>query len=494
MKFDVDDSAEVSGLQNLPGVAGVEHPREHHLEAVYFDTSDLVLAAHHVTLRRRAGGDDAGWHLKLPIGDSERQEIHAPLAGESLVVPDALARLVRVHVRDRALVAVALVRTRRVVHRLFGPDGEALADVCDDRVEADRLVPEPAHTSWREWELELIVAPVDLLEAGRQLFHSLGIRSSAHASKLARALGDRFPIEPAPAPVATRSGAVATVLLAYAHEQIGALTAQDPRVRDDKPDAVHKMRVATRRLRSALATYGDLLADEEGTTHLRRELRWLAGVLGEARDEHVQQERLGALITSEPHELLLGPVAERVAGQFAVQASAARQTLLDVLDHARYYRLLDDLDAWLAAPRFTNVAYRSARKVVPELLEHDWKDLWAAVRAVAHAPVGREHDLALHEVRKRAKRLRYAAETALPIARKSSRRLALSAQELQTILGEHQDSVIARDLLLHRSAVEAYLHGENTFTYGRLHAKEEATGADAEARFRRAWKDFPRPE
>ncbi|WP_035878479.1 CYTH and CHAD domain-containing protein [Cryobacterium sp. MLB-32] len=494
LKFDVDDSTELPRLHDLPGVDTVEHPLEHHLEAVYFDTHDLVLAAHHVTLRRRAGGDDAGWHLKLPIGATERQEVHAPLAGESDVVPEALARLVRVHVRDRPLVAVALLRTRRIVHRLRGVDGEALADVCDDRVEADRLVPEPAHSTWREWEFELIDGSRGLLAAGRQIFQSIGICPSAHASKLARALGDQFPAEPAPAPVATGSGAVATVLLAYAHEQINVLVTQDPRVRDDEPDAVHKMRVATRRLRSALATYGDLLSDEAGTAHLRHELRWLAGVLGDSRDEHVQQDRLSTLVKAEPTQLLLGPVVERLAGQFAVESSAARQALLAVLDHARYFRLLDDLGAWLVSPRFTNLAYGSARKLVPTLLEQDWKALRAAVRALPDAAEGQEHDLALHTVRKRAKRLRYAAETALPIARKSSRRLAASAQSLQTILGEHQDSVIARDLLLHRSAVEAYLHGENTFTYGRLHAKEEARGADAEARFQAAWKAFRRPD
>lgn len=355
-------------------------------------------------------------------------------------------------------------------------------------------MPEALHSSWREWELELIDAPVSLLKAGRRLFHSVGISPSAHASKLARALGDRFPTEPTPAPVAGRSDAVATILLAYAHEQRRVLVKQDPRIRDDKPDAVHRMRVATRRLRSALATYGELLADDAGTTRLREELRWLAGELGASRDEHVQRDHLAALLTAEPAELLLGPVADRIAGQFAVQNAAARQTLLDVLDHARYFRLLDALDAWLAAPRFTPRAYRSARKVVPGLLREEWKSVRAAVRAVADAPAGHEHDLALHEVRKRAKRLRYAAETALPIAPKSSRRLARDAQGLQTILGEHQDSVIARDLLLHRGAVEAYLHGENTFTYGRLHAKEEARATDAEARFRRAWKAFPRHE
>jgi len=494
LKFDVDEQATLPTLQNLPGVKTVEPPTEHHLEAVYFDTESLVLAAHHITLRRRAGGDDAGWHLKLPIDAGERQEIHAPLTGDSATVPESLVRLVRVHVRDRPLVAIALLRTRRIVHRLRGLDGEALADVCDDRVEADRLVPSPQHAAWREWEVELVDGPVSLLAASRELLAADGIRPSVHASKLGRALGDGFPAEPAGVPAATSSGAAAGVLLAYAHEQVSALAEQDPRVRADEPDAVHKMRIATRRLRTALATYAPLFTDEHATTRLRAELRWLARALGRARDEHVQEARLLKLIAKEPAKLLLGPVAERVAAQFADRTEAARGDLQSVLDGTRYFRLLDELDELLAAPRFTKLAYASARTVVPGLLARDWKRVRTAVRAAKHVPAGPEHDRALHEVRKSAKRLRYAAETALPVRRKSAKRLAADAQKLQSILGEHQDSVIARDLLLTRFTEQAHRNGEPTFSYGRLYTREEFRAADAVERFHRAWKAFSRPD
>ena len=95
-------------------------------------------------------------------------------------------------------------------------------------------------------------------------------------------------------------------------------------------------------------------------------------------------------------------------------------------------------------------------------------------------------------MRKSAKQLRYAADAAGPVDRKAALRLAAAAEEVQTILGEHQDSVVARTLLL-RWAGEAQLRGENTFSYGRLHALEEGAAHDAEKQFRRAWKRFPRP-
>ncbi|MCE3244152.1 MAG: metal-chelation protein, partial [Arthrobacter sp.] len=104
-KYDVGPGAAMPALQDISGVGRVGEPSEAVLEAVYFDTADLALAARRITLRRRTGGTDAGWHLKLAPegnqssqggGDSvpQRQEIHAPL-GQADVVPDQL--LVHLH-------------------------------------------------------------------------------------------------------------------------------------------------------------------------------------------------------------------------------------------------------------------------------------------------------------------------------------------------------------------------------------------------------------
>src|SRR5437867_2828496 len=104
-KYDVDASVILPALHELPGVATVAQPVELDLEAVYFDTADLDLAAHKVTLRRRTGGEDDGWHVKFPVSSGERLEIHHPL-GRSAKVPIGVVRAVRVHVRGNELVPV----------------------------------------------------------------------------------------------------------------------------------------------------------------------------------------------------------------------------------------------------------------------------------------------------------------------------------------------------------------------------------------------------
>ncbi len=94
---------------------------------------------HGVTLRRRTGGDDAGWHLKLPQGTDTRTELRRPLGGATETVPTELLEPVRALVRDRQLVPVARVSTRRLQHALMDEDAVVLAQVCDDQVHAERL-------------------------------------------------------------------------------------------------------------------------------------------------------------------------------------------------------------------------------------------------------------------------------------------------------------------------------------------------------------------
>ena len=89
-KFDVDESSVSPSFDGLSSVARVERSPAQHLEAVYFDTPDHDLAARRITLRRRTGGPDEGWHLKLPAGTDARTEVMEPL-GEADEVPDDTA-------------------------------------------------------------------------------------------------------------------------------------------------------------------------------------------------------------------------------------------------------------------------------------------------------------------------------------------------------------------------------------------------------------------
>ena len=486
-KFDVEETVLFPSLQDLPGVARVDQPVEHRLEAEYFDTEDLRLASAEITLRRRTGGEDAGWHLKLPGGTDERTEFREPLGEQADGVPDALLRLVRVHTRGRTLIPVARLTTKRTVYRLRNKKEAVLADVSDDTVQAEVLAPNPDTRHWREWELEITAATRDLLEAGQDRLTGAGARPSAHQSKLARAL-NRDPA--APVPVPKRKGPAGDVMLAYLRQQVKELKDQDPLVRQDAHDAVHKMRVATRRMRSVLATYRKLLDDAETVRSLRDELKWLAGVLGEARDAEVMHARLKEMVAEEPGELVMGPVTRRVDLELGGAYQEAHDKALKALDGKRYFRLLDALDALISAPPLAPLANKPAVKVIPGMVQRDVKRLRAAAREAKRHPAGTGDHPALHEARKDGKRLRYAAEAAAPVNPKQAARLADAAHNVQKVLGDHQDSVVTRQLL-RRLGAEAFTLGENGFSYGRLHALEQAVALEAEDRFHREWKKFP---
>ena len=489
-KFDVEDSVLFPSLKDLPGVDRVDTPVEHRLVAEYFDTKDLRLASAQITLRRRTGGEDAGWHLKLPSAADERKEFHEPLGKVDEGVPEPLLMLVRVHTRGRALNPVARLKTRRIVHHLVNKEGDVLASVSDDNVEAQTFAPKRVLRRWREWEIELVDGSRDLLDAGQDRLSAAGVRPSAHPSKLARALG-RDPLDSADSASKPKpKGPAADVILAYLSEQIRELKTQDPLVRLDARGAVHKMRVATRRMRSALATYRKLLDAADKMNSLRDELKWLAGVLGEARDAEVMHARLRDMVAGEPDELVMGPVTRRIDLELGADYQKAHTKVLEALDRPRYFRLLDALESLLAAPPLAPLASKPARKVIPRLVQRDVKRLRSAVRDAKKHPAGTSDHPALHEARKDGKRLRYAAEAAAPINPKKSGHLADAAQSVQKILGDHQDSVVTRELL-RRLGAQAFVQGENGFSYGRLHALEQAVALETEARFHRQWKKFP---
>ena len=491
-KYSPSESDAFPQLGSIQGVDRVGEPTNDQLDAVYFDTEALALAARRITLRRRSGGPDAGWHLKLPVTAGERREIGEPLAGDQDAVPERLRQLVLVHTRSHVLVPVARVRTSRSSTALYASDGAVLAQFSDDRVEAQSLITPAEPSRWREWELELAGGPRRLLQDADALLAAEGIAVSSLPSKLARALGSNYPGDPNAVPKPGRHGPASDVALSYIFQQVRALKLQDPGVRVDAPDSVHQLRVAARRLRSALATFRKL-TDTTSTKFLRAELQWLAGTVGRARDTEVIRARLKDMIDAEPPELLLGPVAQQIEEHLGTVQQQGRAAGLAALDSDRYFRLLDSLDAFLAAPPLSAKASKDALRTVGRLVSGERKRLKAAVRAVDSATGRGPQDAALHEIRKSAKRLRYAAEAASPIFGQQATALARAAEGIQEILGDFQDSVVTRETLLTLAAQTA-AEGANGFSYGRLHALEEQRGNEARLRFYDVWQQSrPKP-
>jgi inorganic triphosphatase YgiF len=195
-KYDADADFVLPELGKLPGCAAAA-PKRYHLSATYFDTEDLSLIRNKVTLRRRTGGTDEGWHLKLPVRQDTRQEVHAPLGEDAAqYVPARLAAEVADITAGRPLGPIAILDTERTVVTLTGPAGEALAEVADDRVTGRRLngpgAEGPGALTWREIEVEALSegpeVPGVLQAVGRALAEA-GARRSSSPSKLSRVLG-----------------------------------------------------------------------------------------------------------------------------------------------------------------------------------------------------------------------------------------------------------------------------------------------------------------
>ena len=194
-KYDADADFVLPKLGSLPDLGGkrLADAKRIYLSATYYDTEDLALIQHKVTLRRRVGGDDEGWHLKLPVRKDTRQELHAPLGeGTSGSVPARLADQVKDITAGRPLHPVAILDTERTVVTLPGPSGVPLVEVADDRVTAIRFgEPDSGPMTWREIEVEALSSDsgaAAILESVGTVLREAGARPSASGSKLARVL------------------------------------------------------------------------------------------------------------------------------------------------------------------------------------------------------------------------------------------------------------------------------------------------------------------
>ncbi len=458
-KFDVDESTVSPSFDGLAAVARVERTPSQTLDAVYFDTPGRALTAHRITLRRRTGGADAGWHLKLPAGPGARTEVRAPLT-DGDQVPEQLRDVVLAIVRDRPLEPVARITTNRTVDHLYGGDGKALAEFADDHVMA-RAHGDGDEHRWREWEVELSEdgiaegrADDELLARLTNRLRDAGAQPAAHASKLARAL------DGAAAPPATAIRSDDLVHQAVADE-IENLLVWDRAVRDDVDDSVHQMRVTTRKIRSLLQASGSAFGLSDDAWILD-ELRQLASVLGLARDAEVLAERYQNALDELPRELVRGPVRQRLVEGARRRYRSGLRKSLTAMRSQRYFRLLDALEALVAAE--PPLPEPGEEQSTDATIEAAYKRVRKRAKATAKAEA-QHRDEALHRIRKAAKKLRYTA------AATGEKKVADAAKTIQTLLGDHQDSVVSRTHLS-QQADAAHAAGEDTFTYGLLHERE----------------------
>ncbi|WP_242910070.1 CYTH and CHAD domain-containing protein [Actinomadura terrae] len=436
-KYKVGSGYSLPDLREVPGLSAAAEPRTLTLTAHYYDTADLRLARRGITLRRRTGGTDDGWHLKLPSTKDGRHEIQVP-AGEPASPPPAeLAGLLLAHTRGRPLVAVAEIRTDRTERPLLGRNGAVLAQLVDDKVTGVRLEPRDEDVvTWRELEVELVEGGEDVLDAVGERLTGSGARASQAPSKLAIVLG----ADAAPGGHPAEMRSTAQVMSAYLSAQAARMLSYDPRVRlaDHDDDSVHKMRTSIRRFRSILRTHRKVL-DQSRVTPLDAELKWLSDVLGEVRDLEVLRSRFHTQLADLPEDL---PEPGWML-EMEHQELQARERLRGVLRSQRYLALLDRIDAMVTDPPVHRKAHKAARKQQRKIVARARRKMTDAYREAEKAPQGGERDAALHKTRKAAKRLRHTAEAAEPVLGKRAAKIARRAEKLQDVLGANQDRIVA---------------------------------------------------
>ena len=495
LKFSAAETLTLPPLHELPGVARVGQQQAFTRTETRYDSPDRALERHGLSVRRIT--DDAGtrWERSAPW-DLPETETRTPswletapgspgssgssgssgADGPDGRVPAGLLANLQGVLRGRPLEPVESVTRQILRYELQDGSGAVAAWVTDEAVQAG--IPHRGtgglRAGGRSWAAD--GPDADLVEQIADMFRQAG--------------ADPAPEEAEPAgrePPGPKSS-MGSLLQSYLGEQFTEILRHEPRVRGGDPDGVHKMRVATRRMRSALASYRLVLAPEPATW-LRGELRWLAGVLGAARDAQVMRHRLKDLVAAEPEDLVMGPIAARIDEELLDDYRKAYGRIREVLESDRYFLALDRLEALVSAPAWTGTAEDPAGPAAAGMIRRDRKRLHRRVRRTRQLS-GSEYAEALHDARKDAKRLRYAAEVWAMVQPAKAGTVVDAAERVQKILGEYQDSVVTRGYL-RRMGASASAAGENGFTYGRLHALEQANAQKAQEKFLAAWRDFP---
>jgi CHAD domain-containing protein len=467
-KFEVDSDWVMPQLAELLPDGGRLDHEVRKLDNTYFDTPGAGLRLFGITLRRRVGGSETGWQLKVPSGTA-RTELQSGSRAKTL--PRALAAGVEGLLAGESLDPVATMVTTRSAHRLLNADGELVMEVADDQVESGPPDGESTLHSWREVEVELGPAGKKKdLKRARKLLQAAGASPSTTRTKLDRALG---PLSPDGQASTVAAGTVGELVAAYVAAQCEVLASNDVGMRTGTPD-VHKTRVAARRLRSTLRMFDDVF-DAAPAEELNNELSWYADVLGQVRDREVLSSRLTKQIAELPPEQVRGSVEAEITETLASERQDAVDQLSKAMRTKRYQHLVQLLRGWRATPPFTETAGKKKTAAVKYVEKAKRK----ADKRLRKADDDIER---LHRARKAMKRARYAAELVEP-ADGQMKAIAREGEELQTLLGAHQDATVAASFL---APVSLDRDGKTDgFTYGVLMANELNRAAQIRASLRR---------
>ena len=487
-KVRVDDDFDISPVLDDLGSYRPRRGPAFTMHADYFDTDELTLFRWRITLRRREGGVDQGWHLKLPVpgGHSgDRDEVRLELSEH---VPARLGDIVSPLVGEKPLKPQVTVETRRTPVSIVDESGQLLAEVVDDHVTV--RLPGQAESSFREIEVEAANADDPASIACMDFIVERFLRAGGNlgsSSKAASALGTRASGEcDVPEPKLPSSHVMAVDVLRVAiGTGVRALMLADVDVRRDAPDAAHRMRVAARRLRAFLHTYGAYF-DPAWRARMDEELSWVASELGAIRDTEVLLERLI------DHSGALGDegstrVSEFLRARIGQRLQSARASALAALRSDRHQYLIEDLIDAARNPSALPIAYSDYSDTMPQHAAAAWHQFRNAVRDLEIDTPSAQW----HHARILAKRARYAIEALCPLEGKQTKRFAHELAIATDVLGIHQDAHVAQEALRSLAAAPS-TSGSIGLLLGRLYEYESDEEILDRFRFMEAWPDIKR--
>jgi len=446
--WDVDDRFTLPDLDDLVKGGTVDHDTVDTTNT-YYDTRDRDLEKHGILLRRREGGDETGWQLKVPSAGGPT-EVQWPM---SEAPPSEVVDLLTGIRLGKGLFEIANIHTLRERYRIN--DKRALvAEIADDHVTAEA---DHQHVAFREVKVELGPHTSVTRKRLAQRLVAAGANPSRYPSKLVHAIG--------PAPGGGERSAAASALVRYLTTQIDQMVAGDIGLRRGE-DPIHDTRVAIRRLRSTLRVFGKVM-DSSAVGNMDDQLRWFAELLGTVRDCQVQYSRFMTALDEYPDELVLGPVRPRIRNDLREIELPARSEVSEAMNSERYLAIMAVLQRWRVDPPLFGDLGMDA------LMKQARRAERKADRRLAAANESEDDDM-LHGARKAAKRARYAAELVKPLGKpKSAKRTIKHYKGVQDVLGEHQDTVVASEALRRIGIAAGITPGENGFTFGLLYAREQ---------------------
>jgi len=442
------------------------------LTDTYMDTTDWRVGRSGFSLRMRQRAGHRQVTLKdmspaAAAGLRRRVEITEALGADGL---DALGdggpvgRRLHALVGTRHLEPVIEVRTRRRPFDLRVAH-ESVAEIAlDESVISVSDGGRPVRL--RRVEVEVSPAWVETLgPLVERLRTDCGLQpatlSKFEAGLLAAGL--RMPAPPDLGSTAmTPSPTVGDVAYAVLRRNVGAMLAHEPGTRlGEDVEELHDMRVATRRLRAALAMFAEALPVR--AQHFRVELGWLADALGGVRDLDVQLERLAGWTAEVPEEDRAS--LDELAALLEGERDRARETLLAALESRRYERLVSGLTTLLrqGPSRRSGVAMTPAAIAVPGLVQARHAAAVKAARRARRSGIATD----FHRLRIRGKRLRYALEFVSEVYDGQTVRYVRKVVALQDALGLMQDAqVAAARLHALATARDSTLSATTVFTMG----------------------------